>query len=154
MVFILGSRAMKARYFDLLMQTIKQNQNESDIPIASLIIDPQGKVVSLGWNTDRSSWNIAAHAEINAINNLIKSLKTLNLAGYKLLTTLEPCQMCYSAIKHAKITQVEYVLDSVKYGITNHLAINDLDLKILKNSDSEQEAQCQAILADFFQKFR
>lgn len=145
---------MEANYFNLLMKTIKKNQNNNDIPVASLIVDSQGKIVSFGYNTDRSSWNIAAHAEINAINNLTRSLKTLNLEGYKLLTTLEPCQMCYSAIKQAKINQVEYILDSVKYGVTNYLAINDLDLKIVKNSNQEQELECQAILAHFFKKFR
>lgn len=145
---------MNSQYFDLLLQTITRNQNSLDIPVASLIIDSAGEVVSLGWNTNHTSWDIAAHAEINAINKLTKKLKTLNLENYKLLTTLEPCTMCYTAIKQAKINHVEYVVDSFKFGVTNHLAINDLNLKIQKNSSPMQETKCQEILTHFFKKLR
>lgn len=145
---------MKQKYFDILIENLKNSDELIDIPVSALIIDDQGKVVSIGFNTRHSVYEISGHAEINSINQLTRKIKSLNLASYTLLTTLEPCQMCYGAIKQSKIKRVEYILDSFKYGINNIYSINEIDLILVKNSNIIQEKQCQEIMERFFKKIR
>ncbi|ATZ16723.1 cytosine deaminase/tRNA(adenine34) deaminase [Entomoplasma freundtii] len=145
---------MEDQYFETLMKALKNTEKSEDVPVSSLILDPQGNVASIGWNTRQANWEISNHAEINALNNLTTKIKSLNLDQYTLLTTLEPCQMCYGAIKQTKIKQIKYLVTSDKYGIHNHFSINDISPKLQKNSTPEQERQYQEILETFFKKLR
>lgn len=145
---------MQKEYFNCLIKTLKETEKHEDVPVSSLIIDAEGEIVSVGWNTRQATWEISNHAEINALNNLTSKIKSLNLDNYTLFSTLEPCQMCYGAIKQSRIKRVEYIATSDKYGIHNHYSLNDLDLKLQKNSTREQEREYQEILEKFFKKLR
>ena len=145
---------MEQRYFDQLIKTLKKTKKSKDIPVSSLVLDAQKKIVGVGWNTQNAKMQISQHAEINAINKVTKKIKSLNLEKHTLITTLEPCHMCYGAIKQAKIKRVEYVLDSAKYGIHNNYSINDIDVVLIKNSTYQQEKEYRKILEVFFKKLR
>lgn len=145
---------MKQEHFEILLQALQKSEKSQDIPVSSLILDDEDQIVGVGWNTRNEEYEISSHAEINALNKVTKKIKSLNLNGYTLLTTLEPCQMCYGAIKQSKIKKVEYLLDSQKYGIHNNYSINDINLLLVKNSTMEQEKKYQQIMENFFKKLR
>lgn len=48
------------------------------------------------------------HAEVQAIRNACKSLKTFDLKGLVLYTSCEPCPMCSGAIYWSGISKVFY----------------------------------------------
>lgn len=54
-----------------------------------------------------------AHAEINAIRDACRFLKTHNLTGCDLYTSCEPCPMCMGAIRWARIGKVYYAADKL-----------------------------------------
>ena len=67
-----------------------------------------GRIVGRGWNLVTSSNDPTAHAEIVAIREACKRLKTFQLSDCDLYTSCEPCTMCLSAIYWARFRNVFY----------------------------------------------
>lgn len=75
----------------------------------------------------------SCHAEINAIRQASKKLKTYDLSGCIIYSTTEPCPMCFSAIHWAKIKVLVYgnaISDAKKIGF-NELSISSAKMKKL-----------------------
>src|SRR5215475_6071069 len=66
------------------------------------------KIVGRGCNQVTSVNDPTAHAEIVAIRDACKRLKTFRLDDCDLYTSCEPCPMCLSAIYWARIRKVFY----------------------------------------------
>ena len=66
------------------------------------------KIVGRGCNLVTSVNDPTAHAEIVAIREACKKLKTFQLDDCDLYTSCEPCPMCLSAIYWARIRKVFY----------------------------------------------
>ena len=66
------------------------------------------KIVGKGCNLVTSINDPTAHAEIIAIRQASKKLKTFRLDNCDLYTSCEPCPMCLSAIYWARIRKVYY----------------------------------------------
>jgi len=73
---------------------------------AVVVLD--GKVVGRGWNQVTSANDPTAHAEIVAIREACRRLKTFQLDDCDLYTSCEPCPMCLSAIYWARLRNVFY----------------------------------------------
>jgi tRNA(Arg) A34 adenosine deaminase TadA len=67
-----------------------------------------GKIVGKGINRVIKNMDPTAHAEVIAIRNACKTLKTHDLTGCELYTSCYPCPMCLSAIIWANIKKVYY----------------------------------------------
>ena len=74
-------------------------------PIASLIVR-DGEILAAGRNTMFSDFDPSAHAEIAAVRAACSRLKTLDLSGATLYTTIEPCPMCLWAMLEAKVSRL------------------------------------------------
>ena len=67
-----------------------------------------GKIIGKGSNYVLSNNDPTAHAEIMAIRDACKNIKSYNLSDCELYTTCYPCPMCLSAIIWANIKKVYY----------------------------------------------
>ena len=67
-----------------------------------------GKIIGKGINRVIKDNDPTAHAEIVAIRNACKTLKTHDLSGCELYTSCYPCPMCLSAIIWSNIKMVYY----------------------------------------------
>jgi tRNA(Arg) A34 adenosine deaminase TadA len=67
-----------------------------------------GRTLGRGWNLVTSTNDPTAHAEIVAIREACKRLKTFQLSDCDLYTSCEPCPMCLSAIYWARFRNVFY----------------------------------------------
>src|ERR1700761_2068275 len=76
-------------------------------PFGAVVVR-KGKVVGRGWNQVTSTNDPTAHAEVVAIRDACKRLKTFQLDDCDLYTSCEPCPMCLSAIYWARIPAVYY----------------------------------------------
>ena len=76
-------------------------------PFGAVIVQ-KGKIVARGWNQVTSANDPTAHAEIVAIRDACKKLKSFRLADCELFTSCEPCPMCLAAIYWARIKCVYY----------------------------------------------
>jgi len=68
----------------------------------------QGRIVGRGWNQVTSTNDPTAHAEVIAIRDACRRLKTFQLDECELYTSCEPCPMCLSAIYWARFRKVYY----------------------------------------------
>lgn len=76
-------------------------------PFGAVIVR-RGKIVGRGCNQVTSSNDPTAHAEVVAIREACKRLKTFQLDECDLYTSCEPCPMCLSAIYWARLRSVFY----------------------------------------------
>lgn len=67
-----------------------------------------GKIIGKGINRVIKDNDPTAHAEIIAIRNACKSIKSYDLSGCELYTSCYPCPMCLSAIIWSNIKKVYY----------------------------------------------
>ncbi len=76
-------------------------------PFGAVIVH-QGKIIGRGWNQVTSANDPTAHAEMVAIREACRRLKTFHLDDCELYTSCEPCPMCLSAIYWAKLKKVYF----------------------------------------------
>ncbi|MBW8864606.1 MAG: nucleoside deaminase [Verrucomicrobia bacterium] len=76
-------------------------------PFGAVVVR-NGKIVGRGWNQVTSTNDPTAHAEVSAIRDACRRLKTFQLDDCELYTSCEPCPMCLSAIYWARFRKVYY----------------------------------------------
>ena len=114
-------------------------------PFGAVIVK-NSKIVGKWKNQVTSSNDPTAHAEVQAIRDACKKLKTFDLSGCIIYTSCEPCPMCYSAIYRARIDKIFYAnteIDAAKIwfddakirkDVKKHISKKDIPTKqILRN---------------------
>jgi guanine deaminase len=76
-------------------------------PFGAVVVR-NGKIVGRGWNQVTSANDPTAHAEVVAIRDACRRLKTFQLDDCELYTSCEPCPMCLSAMYWARLKSVYY----------------------------------------------
>jgi guanine deaminase len=72
------------------------------------VVVKEGKIVGEGYNEVVKHNDPTAHAEVVAIRNACKNLRTFQLTGCDIYTSCEPCPMCLGAIYWARPDKVIY----------------------------------------------
>ena len=67
-----------------------------------------GKIIGKGFNNVIKNMDPSAHAEIMAIRDACKNIKSHDLSGCEIYTSCYPCPMCLSAIIWSNIKKVYY----------------------------------------------
>ena len=94
-----------AHYMTLALEDARRAAAAGNRPVAALIVR-DGEIIASGRNTVYADLDPSAHAEVAAIRAACRTLKTLDLGGSTLYSTLEPCPMCLWMILEAKIERV------------------------------------------------
>jgi guanine deaminase len=76
-------------------------------PFGAVVVR-KGKIIGRGWNRVTSTNDPTAHAEVVAIRDACRRLKSFQLDDCELYTSCEPCPMCLSAIYWARLKRVYY----------------------------------------------
>jgi tRNA(Arg) A34 adenosine deaminase TadA len=76
-------------------------------PFGAVVVR-KGKIVGRGWNQVTSANDPTAHAEVTAIRDACRRLKTFQLDDCEIYTSCEPCPMCLSAIYWARLKKIYY----------------------------------------------
>ena len=93
-------------------QESKKALNKNEVPVGAVIFDDH-KIVSRAHNLVEQNNDPLAHAEILAIKKAAKKLKTNNLRGFRIYSSLEPCTYCSFAIS-------KYFISSIYFGLYNN----------------------------------
>ena len=93
------------RYMAMALEAAREAGNKGNRPIAS-IIARDGEILGTGRNTMFSDFDPSAHAEVAAVRDACRRLRTLDLSGATLYSTLEPCPMCFWAMQEAKVARL------------------------------------------------
>lgn len=140
---------MEEKYINELINLSKKSLKKSEVPIAALITDENGKIISKAYNTRNIKQQTINHAEILAITKANKKLKSWRLNKCTLYATIEPCDMCKSVIKESRIQNVYYLLPRLpeknQYNKTIFNKLKDM---------SEKEGKYQEIINKFWKNKR
>jgi len=140
---------MEEKYINVLFKEVKKAQKKDEVPVAALIVNEKGKVIAKAYNNREKTHLTINHAELICINKANKCMKNKILDTCSLYVTLEPCDMCKSVIKEARIKNVYYLLNrnskKKQYFKTAFKLINNV---------SETQEKYQQILTNFFKKRR
>ncbi len=88
----------------LALRGVARNQGG---PFGALVVR-DGQVVGRGFNRVIATNDPTAHAEVVAIRQACRKLKTFELRGCEIYSSCEPCPMCLAAIHWARIDRVWY----------------------------------------------
>lgn len=93
--------------------------------IGTILIDDSNELAHWGLNCINSTDNATQHGEVRAITSYLDSLKSFNLKGFTLYTTLEPCAMCSGMATMTNIERVVYGQKDVDFsGALDRLALD------------------------------
>jgi tRNA(Arg) A34 adenosine deaminase TadA len=76
-------------------------------PFGAVVVR-RGKIVGRGWNRVTSANDPTAHAEVTAIRDACRRLKTFRLDDCEIYASCEPCPMCLAAIYWARVGKIFY----------------------------------------------
>lgn len=112
---------------DLAFKEAEKAYRRGEVPVGAVIVK-NGKVIAKAYNKKENTHCAVNHAEIIAIRKASKSLKNWRLDDCDIYVTLEPCPMCASAIKQARIK-------NVYSGIKNRDENNNILIKKIFETD-------------------
>ena len=135
---------------DKLYNLAKEAFEDGEIPISAVILNNNNEIIAFERNKRQKSYDILGHAEILCIQKAEKEIKDWRLDGYKMIVTLEPCDMCSMIIKKSRLDEIYYILESDSYECTNDFEINKKKLDI----DKIGEEKFRKLLTDFFDNKR
>jgi tRNA(Arg) A34 adenosine deaminase TadA len=97
--------------------------------------------VAVAHNVVLATTDITAHAEVTAIREACRALRTIDLRGCVIYSTCEPCPMCFSACHWANLDRILYgasIADAARCGF-RELSVSNADMKRLGGSGVEIE---------------
>jgi len=142
-------------YMDLALELAREAVADGDVPVGCVIVK-DGQVVGRGRNRREERGDATAHAELEAIRDACANLGSWRLHGCTLYVTLEPCPMCAGGIINSRIETVRYGARDEKAGCCGSV-LNLFEERFNHRPriyQGPREAECEAILQDFFQNLR
>ena len=122
-------------YMRLAIKKALSGVKAGQTPFGACIVK-NGKIIICAHNVVWKKTDITSHAEVNAIREACKKLKTVDLSGCTIYSTCEPCPMCFSAIHWAKISKIYFgtgIKDAKNMGFSE-LDISNTTMKKLGKS--------------------
>ena len=147
------------KYFKWMRSILKRSIEigEFELPISSIILDNRGRCIGRGVNSRNINKNPLGHAEIMALRqaSIIKNDWRFNECI--IITNLEPCTMCASALIQARMGKVVFGAHDKKRGGLG----GAIDLSKHKSSHHRMEIiggiledECSQVLQLWFKKLR
>ena len=128
-------------------------RSPADVPIAAVVVAPDGSVLAEAANERELRNDPCAHAEVLALQAAAAVLGSWRLDGCTVVVTLEPCAMCAGAIVNARVARVVFGAYDLKAGAMGSLYNLGADPRL--NHEVEvvggvwAEA-CAGLLTEFF----
>ena len=124
-----------------------------EVPVGAVVLSVSGEVIASAHNEREASHDPTAHAEVVALRRAGAALGSWQLAGCTLVVTLEPCTMCAGAAVLARVSRVVFGAWDPKAGAVGSLWDVVRDRRLNHRPEviaGVREAECSALLADFF----
>ncbi len=137
----------------LALEQARMAASHGDVPIGAVVIDQAGKVLAAAGNEREIRHDPTAHAELLALREASRRLRSWRLSGLTLIVTLEPCTMCAGALVVARVTRLVFGAFDPKAGAVSSLFDVVRDPRLNHRVDVRSgvlEAECSALLKDFF----
>ncbi len=140
-------------YMKLAYEEAKKAYYEGEVPVGCVIIRDDD-VIAKAHNMTIALNNKTAHAEMLAVEQVRKHLKSSVLNGCELYVTMEPCPMCAYAILNMGIRKIVFGASDEKFGSLGSYINLASKFKNAEVYGGIYEEKCEKILKDFFKKIR
>ena len=147
---------MKEEFMNLAFFYAEKAYELDEVPIGAVIVKDD-KIVSFGFNHKECNQSVLEHAELIAIREAEKQFHNWRLDDCDLYVTLDPCPMCASAIKQARIRNVYSALsntDSRNGELLNVIFQSDSTNPEVSFISNLRVDSSRKLLNSFFQKQR
>ena len=137
----------------LALEQARLASMHGDVPVGAVVIDEAGSLLAAAGNEREIRHDPTAHAELLALREASRQLRSWRLTGLTLVVTLEPCTMCAGALVLARIARLIFGAFDPKAGAVSSLfdVVRDPRLNHrVEVRGGVLEAECGALLKDFF----
>lgn len=141
------------RYMQLALQEAEQAAARDEVPVGAIIV-ARDRIIGRGHNLCEQLHDFTAHAEMQAFTAAAESLGGKHLDQCTLYVTLEPCPMCAGAAFWTRIGRVVYGASDAKRGFSRWHAEHDILHPKTEVVSGVLEAECSALVRDFFARKR
>jgi len=142
-------------YMKLALEQAALAAHLGEVPVGAVIVKG-GQVIAAAHNLREQNRMATAHAELLAIEEACRQLKSWRLTDCTLYVTLEPCPMCAGAIVNSRLTRVVYGAADPQAGccgsVANFFHMPFNHAPVLTAGVLEQD--CAALLKAFFEERR
>ena len=131
-------------------------EEKGEVPVGAVIFNDK-RIISKAHNLVIYNKDPLAHAEILAIKKAVTKINKVDLKGFKIYSTLEPCLFCYSAISM-------YFINAIYFGAYDNSREDQEFGKLLDNNriigsrpeiyGGIGEEKCSQMIKNFFKKIR
>jgi tRNA(Arg) A34 adenosine deaminase TadA len=115
-------------WMDEALDAAEAGMDDGEIPIGSVLLDGSGAALGRAHNRARETGRPTAHAEMEALANATahdRGAADLNAhRGLVLVTTLEPCVMCFGAALETGVDTIVYALEAPENGASGRCTPN------------------------------
>ncbi len=137
-------------YMKIAYQEALKTKEIDEVPIGAIIVK-DNKIIARGYNQKETKQDVSAHAEMIAIQEACRVLKTWHLDGCILYSTLEPCMMCSGAIIQSRISKVVYGANGERWhGISQYLHDHHFN-HYPEVIGGVFEEECSLLISEYFQ---
>ena len=148
-----------SKYYKWMNSILKRSKEigKVELPICSVILDERGRCIGRGVNKRNLNKDPLGHAEIMALKqaSLIKNDWRFN--DCIIITNLEPCTMCASALIQARMGKVVFgAFDKKRGGLGGSIDLSKhkSSLHKMEIEGGILEDECSRILQLWFKKLR
>jgi len=146
----------KKKFVKKAIEIANQNLTEKSGGPFGAVIVKNGEVIAEARNTVVRDNDPSAHAEINAIRDACRKLKTHQLTDCEIYCSCEPCPMCLGAIYWARPRAIYYAasrIDAEKAGFDDSYIYDELKREMPdRNLPSKQLLREEAV--ELFRKWK
>jgi tRNA(adenine34) deaminase len=129
---------------------------KGEVPVGAVVVK-DGQIIGRGHNLTEKKQSALTHAELMAISQATKKLKSWRLVDCDLYVTLEPCTMCAGAIVSSRVRNLVYGTTDPKAGAVQSTAKVTENEKLnhrVKISSGVLKEECSSVLTAFFKEMR
>jgi len=105
---------------ELALQQAELAAERGEVPVGAVVTGPDGTVLAACGNAVEAGADASAHAELLAMRQAARALRSTRLVGCDLWVTLEPCPMCAAAAVHFRLRRIIFGAYDPKGGGIEH----------------------------------
>lgn len=147
---------MEEKYMQEAIKEAKKAYKKLEVPVGAVIVK-DGEIIARAHNLKETKNDTTKHAEILAIQQASKKLKSWRLIDCEMYITLEPCTMCAGAIINSRIKKIYVGAMDEKTGAVGSKLNLFKDYTFNHNVEVETgilKEECENILKEFFKDLR
>lgn len=152
----LNQQQTDQRYMVQALALARRAGECGEVPVGAVVV-LDNAIIGTGFNRCVNDHDPSAHAEVLALKEAAKSIKSFRLDGASLYVTLEPCLMCCGALLQARIGRLIFGARQPRTGavvsIHESLTMPKVDHHVAI-SEGQMAAEASELMREFFHQLR